>query len=441
MFKGLLCRLAPFRPHVHTPSCVVCSGAVAASERTASRNERMRQSNTPVVIDEQINADSIFPFPFDHAVPRTVEEMREEAYRTWLVRLLEPNEKKKCFEPEKSAESALLFETYLHSPEAATNEVIEGAARHLDSFCRRPDARPGEPAHSASVRADSMLSFPSHFTIPLSVVDLPVKGEPAKLDRNDFLALVKDKGLTPKEVTHQQMFQSALLAFQQVLLRDTGLPFFLCCGTALGARRERYFIPHDDDIDVGIFYKSTVLHEATPDAVAEEAARFLQDPYSAHCTSRASKCVSKLLADLTFGGQFVVFDVCGTVDKGLEVRLLHAQTGVRLDVNWYYPPLPELHDEALVKQKGAFLWSATYYEEAGRRRHGMYRYLHTSLQEEKEPLEALFFCSRHKEDESLYFMTPKEDYLLECFGEDWRTPKAYSYAEGLQGEFTNIIKE
>ena len=55
----------------------------------------------------------------------------------------------------------------------------------------------------------------------------------------------------------QHIFREALEDMKQML--DTNkIPFHLHSGTALGAIREQRFIPHDEDIDIAIFYKDRV---------------------------------------------------------------------------------------------------------------------------------------------------------------------------------------
>lgn len=187
---------------------------------------------------------------------------------------------------------------------------------------------------------------------------------------------------------------------------------FLCCGTALGIHRDQCFIPHDDDIDLGI---------AVEDLGSDPAAT-----------------VMSILNEAAVSGTFVCFDVCGELHRGLELRLLHVASGVRLDVNVYYPPIP-VEDDALVLQHAShtFVWCATFYGNSAARKHGMYRYQHAPFYQLLE--EVVLQQGPHHDAVSVSI--PPVSYLEEYFGADWRTPKKYTYDEGLSGEYKNILPE
>ena len=48
-------------------------------------------------------------------------------------------------------------------------------------------------------------------------------------------------------------FNEALYTLDDVM-KELNIPYHLNSGSALGAHREKGYIPHDDDIDVGVFY-------------------------------------------------------------------------------------------------------------------------------------------------------------------------------------------
>lgn len=268
----------------------------------------------------------------------------------------------------------------------------------------------------------------------------------------------------PSSDEKQQRFFTALYEFQTKVLPTAAIPAdscFLACGTALGMVRDRQFIAHDKDIDVGLFYDD--LCRLSPHGDGQEA-------------------VLRFLAVLADGStpaaqSFFCFDVCGEITKGLELRLIHRSTGTLLDVNLYYPPLPSDSPSVsgTVKRTGAgnendreepsFVWTATHLEESGKRKHGMYRYRHapfaTALQAVllrgslfvgdateggrdrivDAPLSALQRESTLLQRE-LRVLVPPISYLEEYFGSDWRTPRQYSYEEAVRdGLYRNIIEE
>lgn len=284
------------------------------------------------------------------------------------------------------------------------------------------------PGRQAAGESDPLL-----FIAPLVRLEKKVSPSPTpeKVGEEDvFIERVKRAFPGNKEEVERQMrFRRALLDFNSL----TSIPFFLSFGTAIAAHREGYFIPHDDDIDIGVFYEDVPVYGATSAPSGNHTS-------VAASAAAAENGVLKLLRELTEKGIFIPFDICGEVDMGLEIRLLHVPTGVKLDVNLYYPPLKG-DDDALVTKYGSFVWSATYYEKAAERKYGRYRYRHTPF---KDALEPTLFCSASSSSVSgrgKVLKVPPESYLAEYYGADWRVPKKYSYAEGLATEYKSMIEE
>lgn len=215
-------------------------------------------------------------------------------------------------------------------------------------------------------------------------------------------------------VHKQQQFFTCLSDFD-ALMREAGVSYFLCCGTALGMIRESRFIPHDNDIDVGIMF--TDGSTPKPCEITQEG-------------------ILILLGHL-HTSTFVCIDCIGEVDKGLEIRLQHQDTGVLLDINLYYSS----EEESGSSSKGIspFVWCATHYAESTSRKHGMYRYKHTPFLDELTRVSIRSSSKTDKNTISAYL--PPTLYLEEYFGSDWTVPKKFTYEEGLKGEYKNIIQE
>jgi hypothetical protein len=201
------------------------------------------------------------------------------------------------------------------------------------------------------------------------------------------------------------------------------LPWFVTCGTALGCIREGRFIPHDDDIDIGIHF--TDLVEAGSGPIDTTSATQVQ-------IDAARTRALDVLAHIGNSSRLVCFDVLGAVERGFQLRLQDPETGVLVDVNVYYT---DLDDTATATGGGGghphrFVWTATHYAESAKRKHGMYRYRNSF------PLEL-----RETGFYDLRVRCPTEQYLVEYFGTDWRTPKVFNYDQGLAGEYRNIIPE
>ena len=56
--------------------------------------------------------------------------------------------------------------------------------------------------------------------------------------------------MTTKELKFKKVLESAKKALDSI-----NISFHLHAGTALGAHREKTFIPHDHDIDLAVFYE------------------------------------------------------------------------------------------------------------------------------------------------------------------------------------------
>lgn len=354
-----------------------------------------------------VEPSSRVPTPLEASVPPTREDMMRSGLLKWMDEF-----------------SGLTHANCLSVESLTSNDEVLRFIDTLDQQCERQLS----PLDSRVTAADSQrpsLSVPTVFPFLLP------HNECLRTGANRFAERLA-KTVHGKDFQKQMDFQAALLDMQQVL-SQCPLPFFLACGSALGVHRENKFIAHDYDVDIGINVQDVVqlgkLHGRTgftvlPSSLGSEVEWSLD----------AERGVIEMMRQMSTSGIFVIFDLCGTPSKGMEVRLLHLKTNVRVDVNLYYPPI-ENDDNDLVRLRGPFVWTATHYENSGAMKHGMYRYFHLPFYHNLETVE---FCAKDGET----FLVPPVSYVVECFGDDWTVPKVFSYAEGLHNkEYRNIIDE
>eukprot|EP00796_Vickermania_ingenoplastis_P013292 gene13292-9130_t len=397
-----------FLTHVHRAAdCAVC-GSLMVNERRkpfSPAKERLTIASEPVF--EQS------PPGLATQTVETVEEMRRSGMQQWILRL---NDGNTC--EEKQMEQLLRKQKWV-------SENDDTLFHYLDSACKRLlfEQCPGQASETVPPHSNAdLVSIPSYLKLTNT--------------RNAFLDGLKGQ-IGPTALEKQRKFQISLLDVQKGLLRSK-LPFFLACGTALGAHREERFISYDDDIDLGIMFHQLV--DFGKRCANKEAASSDLNAIDGDNTEddQALKGFVELCSALSHTSNVVIFDICGTVAKGLEIRLLHTSTDVRIDINVYYPPIP-IEDDDLVNRVGPFVWASSFYEKAAERKHHMYRYWHKPFETE---LEKKAFCSLSGTiEDDAYFLVPPKSYLQEYFGENWRTPKNYTYAEGLASEFRNIIDD
>ncbi|RNF02573.1 uncharacterized protein Tco025E_08356 [Trypanosoma conorhini] len=399
--------VAVFRPHIHSSPCAICDAAAEASQGTRgvpppSGFPPPTSSTSARVVTRLVVG------PPGSGWPTTVER-RREGLKIWLQRQGEWDEGR-CGVNVSHLQKC--WEAFCDPTRTPTKDDIAGTVDFLDQFCEVKL----EAAPTATPSASHSMPQAREQPQPQNLVSGNASHAKEESE-NAFLTRIQTSMSAPADIERQGIFQRTLLDFREVA-NNNNLPFFLCCGTALGAHREGFFIPHDKDIDVGVFYEDLQRLGGAVEGDAQSA-------------------VISLLSQVALDGHFVLLDVCGTVEKGLELRFLHHETRVALDLNVYYPPLAE--DAELVAQCGPFIWTASHYEAAASRRHGMYRYRHAPF---REALIRLPFCDPAAGSRAEGFFVPPTSYLLEYFGVGWRTPREYTYTEALQnGEYKNIVEE
>jgi hypothetical protein len=216
-----------------------------------------------------------------------------------------------------------------------------------------------------------------------------IKGE-------DFTQITKDTCLfgnnefssrNKKLCQKQNNFNEALVEFYK-LLQKINQRSFLCRSLALGAAREKHFITHDYDIDIGIFY----------------------DDYKSNGINLYEhiKKVGK--------NKFRVADIFGKLDKSYEFFVYYKKYNIRIDIIFFY-----------------------------KNEQGYYHSLHNGLCKQKPggfcKMGYTLFELRKYEFMGNYYFIPHrlETYLIESYGKDWTVIKNYKYWTGLNKEFKNII--
>ncbi|KAG5496196.1 hypothetical protein JKF63_02497 [Porcisia hertigi] len=479
---------ATFRPHLHQSECRICAAAIGTQKVTPNDDPRVAKSTTfpvkaaasPVTVAPTLHG------PSDQSALEVVDgtsltffELRRTALLEWLDRFSEPVRKGYASDVKApvSGEGVealsgitdldAAYEAYLRCADVSVQEVLFARlVNSIDGHCQQPTREcVASPTSGSVVAAGSLPLVEGNewgtIRVPRSLVAFRVGVTPSLTEANatvshvgvntasihatnDFEVYVRQRFAgQAAAITKQLAFQKALLAVREVL-RSQNIRFFLACGTALGARRDGCFIPYDEDVDLGIFFTDIAEPVRDTDELPDSGLSALSS-FPPTALSAAQMRVYRLLHALASTQTFVVFDICGAVEKGLELRVQHIATGTRIDINLYYPPVThsasggnaEASDDALVHENGLFIWAASFYEGADARKHHMYRYRHKPFATE---LEELPFCAKTA---SLGdgFLVPPERYLLESYGEDWQVQRQFSYAEGLAGEFKNIMEE
>lgn len=436
-------RVVPeFRPHLHQPSCVICKAAEASALLAVQYPPLPESTATTSIISPQrsfLPAATPAPATAATASLSTVER-RRDGFQQWLQIFSsggstpDPDASPSCVR--SGDEFNACYRTYLQCDDAETQEgLFRTLLDALDRQCTRSGSlsdtnnKSAAPTSAFSEGNASSVRVPTRLVLPPTFEGVSTASTPDNVFEQHVREVL---GTASNTVAKQLAFQDALLSIRDVLDAQK-IPFFLACGTALGAWRNGCFIPFDEDIDLGILFSDLCGSDAATvlDSSAPELRSFVSSP----AVHRAQDRLYHLAHALASTGHFLIFDVCGAVEKGFELRVMHTPTNTRIDVNLYYPPVAG-DDDALVEADGPFLWASSFYEAADRRAHNMYRYRHRPFDAE---LTRRTFCERTRDGPG--FRVPPVRYLEENYGADWKTPRQYTYSEGLAREFKNIIDE
>ena len=190
------------------------------------------------------------------------------------------------------------------------------------------------------------------------------------------IAQIREGYEEPKGVLKQKKFRECLEDMKTVLDRHK-VTFFLSNGTFLGQHRENRFIPHDKDIDIGML-----------------------------------KCdYPKDLPEYVVGsGKFEKLGTHGNGSDGLEHAFRH-RNGVKIDIFVFFPT--GKRDEYYI---------STFNGECDKTREGYCKWKRTI-----RGLVPIRFFGRG-------YLVPanKDEHLTDLYGKDWKTPKHFTYTEGVE---------
>lgn len=160
--------------------------------------------------------------------------------------------------------------------------------------------------------------------------------------------------------------------------------FFLVCGTLLGQQRENDFISYDSDIDLGIIY---------------------------------SKYNSKITDYIVKSGVFKLYKVFGKTNNSLELTFIH-KTNKLLDIFLYYP----------VNETESYYYCASFCGQCYLKPEKFYKWGN----------HIRGFTQVEFKNEIYNIPSNSDEFLTESYG-DWRTPKQFTYDEGLESGYKNLI--
>ena len=184
----------------------------------------------------------------------------------------------------------------------------------------------------------------------------------------------------PKDIAK---FNEALYTLDDVM-KELNIPYHLNSGSALGAHREKGYIPHDDDIDVGVFY----------DDIPKRSQ------------------VDQLLKLLKQRGFKKKHDEHGSLKTGFELGLYH-KNGTPIDIFWTY-------NDTYKGYKISYI--ASYYGKCDDLPKGMCVWIYRRF----KPVRLQFY------DRKLYSWPLKT--VRDSYGKNWKTPIKYDYIDMLENK-------
>jgi lipopolysaccharide cholinephosphotransferase len=187
-----------------------------------------------------------------------------------------------------------------------------------------------------------------------------------------------------KETKFKKVLESAKDALDSI-----NVPFHLHAGTALGAHREKTFIPHDHDIDLGVFIKDA-----------------------------NDKMMVKLIVKSMKAHGFSVVSRLGKLSRGKEIQF--EKNDIPLDIFWIYP--------GNYRGKNYYLVSS-YFGDCDKLKFKTCVWGYRPYR-----LQTIDFLGKK------YKVVPKKT-LVDMYGNDWKVPKQFTYWEGLDGGYKGFLKD
>jgi hypothetical protein len=196
---------------------------------------------------------------------------------------------------------------------------------------------------------------------------------------------------SPNKLSRKSLrFNKALIDAKDAL-DSIDIHFHLHSGTALGAHRDKDFIKHDGDIDLGVFYKD------------------VDTPYK----------VNQIIKSMENHG-FELSHRMGKLTRGLELQFVHDKTDVSLDIFWVYEG----------KYKGIkYFILQSYLGKCD-------DYKYKACVWAYRPYETVRLNFLGK----VYNSMPKQT-LEDAYGADWRIPKKFGYYQGLTEGYQSLVPD